>query len=134
MIWAGCDGLAVTSFDDSPLVHHGDPSGEIAHYRHGVGDEQVGQAEVPLQLGEEIDDLGADTDIEGRDRFIAHDELWAQRQGSGYADALALSAGELVRVAAAGGFVEAHGTQEFGNAGPQAELRSTGQPRAAVRI
>ncbi len=96
-----------------PLVHHGDAGGEIAHDRHGVGDEQISQAEVALELGEEIDDLGADADVERGDGLVAHDKFRAQRQGTGDADALALSAGKFVGIAGAGGFVEANGAQQF---------------------
>ena len=71
-------------------------------------------------------------DVEGRDRFVADDELRPQSQGAGDADALALSPGKFVRVALAGGFVEAYGAQQFGDLRAQVELRSTGQPRAAV--
>ncbi len=89
---------------------------EVAHHRHGVRDEQVGQAEVALQLRQQVDDLRAYADVERGDRFVADNELGTQREGAGDSDALALSAGELVRVAVAGGFVEAHRAQQFGDA------------------
>ncbi len=90
---------------------------EIAHHRHGVRDEQIGQAEVALQLRQQVDDLRSDADVEGGNRFVAHNELRPQREGAGDADALALSAGEFVRIARACRFVEAHGAQQFGDAG-----------------
>ena len=52
------------------FVHDGDAGGEIAHDRHGVGDEQVSQAEVALELGKEIDDLGADADVKRGDGLV----------------------------------------------------------------
>src|ERR1700687_1057248 len=97
-----------------------------------MGDEEIGQAEVALQLCEKVDDLRAHADVESRNGFIAHHELGTQGESAGDADALTLSAGEFVRVASTGGFVEADGTQEFGDASAEVELRSTGQPRAAV--
>ena len=60
-----------------------------------VGDEEVGEAEVGLEVGEEVEDLGLDGDVEGGDGFVADDELGAQGQGAGDADALALAAGEF---------------------------------------
>jgi len=76
--------------------------------------------------------LSADTDVEGGDGFVGDDEFGLQCEGAGDADALALSAGEFVGVAVEGGFVEAYGAEEFDDARTEVELRSTGQPGAAV--
>ena len=70
-----------------------------------------------MQLLEQIDDLSADADVEGGDGFVGDDELGTQGEGTGDADALALSAGELVGVALAGGLVQAYGAQQFGDTG-----------------
>ena len=51
------------------------------------------------ELGEEVHHLGLDRDVEGRDRLVGDDELRLDREGAGDADALALAAGELRRVA-----------------------------------
>ena len=64
-----------------------------------VGDEEVGEAELVLQVGEQVDDLRLDRDVEGGDRLVGDDQLRLQRQGAGDPDPLALAAGELVRVA-----------------------------------
>src|SRR5579864_7796904 len=111
MNWIASDKVCVADFYNLALIHDCDAGREIAHHGHGVRDEEVGQAEVALQLCEQVDDLRSDADIEGRYRLIADDELRPQCQGAGDADALALTAGEFVRVALAGGFVEAHGAE-----------------------
>ena len=64
-----------------------------------VGDEHVGEAELVLQVLEQVDDLGLDRHVERGDRLVADDQLRPQRDGAGDADALALAAGELVGVA-----------------------------------
>ena len=92
-------------------------------------DEQVGQAEVALQLRQQVDDLRADADVERGDRFVANDELWPERKGAGDADALALSAGELVGIAGAGGFVEADGAQGVPHTRTIAQAARLGQRR-----
>jgi len=79
-------------------------------------DEEVSQSEVALELREEIYDLRADADVEGGNRFVAHDELWLQRQGPGNDNALALASAEFVGIAAAGRSVEADGAEKFVNA------------------
>ncbi len=57
-----------------------------------VGDEDIGQVEVALQVLQEVEHLRLDGNIQGRHRLIADDQLGVQSQGAGNADALALSA------------------------------------------
>ena len=84
-----------TGLGDPAQVHDGDGLADVPDDFEVVGDEQVGQAEVGLEVGEEVEDLGLDGDVEGGDGFVADDELGAQGQGAGDADALALAAGEF---------------------------------------
>src|SRR5260221_2014574 len=95
--WGGVvvDGVAGSGFGDPAEVHDGDGVADVADDFEVVGDEQVGQAEVGLEVGEEVEYLGLDGDVEGGDWFVADDELGAQGQGAGDADALALAAGEF---------------------------------------
>ena len=53
-----------------------------------------------LQLLEQVDDLRLDRDVEGGHRLVGDDQLGLERERPGDADALALAAGELVRVPA----------------------------------
>ena len=101
----GCTGAAQSvlrrpDLDDLAEVHHRDPVGDLADDGQVVGDEHVGQAELVLEVLQQVDDLGLDRDVERGDRLVGDDELGPQRQRPGDADALALAAGELVRVAA----------------------------------
>jgi hypothetical protein len=50
--------------DDLPQIHDGDPVGYVTHDAEVVCDEDVGQAEVGLQVAEEIEDLCLNGDIE----------------------------------------------------------------------
>ena len=72
---------------------------DLAHDGQVVGDEQVGDAEVLLQVLEQVQDLGLDRDVEGGDGLVADDELRPKGDRAGDPDALALAAGELIRVA-----------------------------------
>ncbi len=117
------DLLGLADFHNLAAIHHSDARRKIAHDRHGVRDEQIRQAEVALQLGEQVDDLRADADVEGGDRFVGHDEFGTQREGAGDADALALSSAEFVGEALQDGFVEADGAQEFDDAGADPGFR-----------
>ena len=64
-----------------------------------MGDEDERQAELALQVAQQVEDLRLDRDVERGDRLVGDDQLGLQRDRAGDADALALAAGELVRVA-----------------------------------
>lgn len=76
-------------------VHHPHPVTDVAHHRKVMGDEQIRQAKLLLQVHEQVDDLRLNGDVQGGDRLIADHQIRLQRQGTGDADALALAAGEL---------------------------------------
>ena len=99
--WAGASKIwsRGADLDDLAEVHHRDPVGDVAHDRQVVGDEQIGEAELVLELLEQVDDAGLDADVERRHRLVEHDQLRLDRERAGDADALPLTAGELVRIA-----------------------------------
>ena len=87
------------SLDDLAEIHDRDAVGDVLHHREVVGDEDVGEAEAALQVLQQVDDLRLDRDVERRDRLVADDEARLDGERAGDADALALAAGEFVRVA-----------------------------------
>ena len=86
--------------DDLAEVHHRDSVGDVADDGEVVGDEEVRQVEVLLQLDEEVQHLRLDRDVERRHRLVGDDELRPEHEGAREADALPLAAAELMRVAA----------------------------------
>ena len=96
----GVEVLGRGDLDDPAQIHHGHAVADVLDHRQVVGDEQVGEAELLLQVLEQVDDLGLDRHVERRHRLVADDQLGLHRQRAGDADALALAAGELVRIAA----------------------------------
>ena len=100
----GCSRLAeelapVGQLGDPAEVHHRHPVADVLDDAHVVGDEDVGQPELALELLEQVQDLRLDRDVERRHRLVADDEVGLEDERAGDADALALAAGELVRVA-----------------------------------
>ena len=87
--------------DHAAEIHDHDAVGDVLHHAEVVADEQVGEAELLAQLHEQVEHLRLDRDVERRDRLVADEELRLHRERPGDADAGALAAGELVRVAAA---------------------------------
>ncbi len=88
--------------DDLAEVHHGDAVADVFDDLEIVRDEEKRETEFVLQLLQEVHDLCLNRDVEGADGLVAHDELGPNGESAGDADALALPAGELVRIAAHG--------------------------------
>ena len=87
--------------DDPAALHDAHEVGHHAHDREVVGDEQVGQAELGLQVGQQLQDLVLHQHVERRDRLVEHDDVGLERERARDRDALTLSAGELTRIAGA---------------------------------
>ena len=64
-------------------------------------DEQIGEAEIPLQLFEQRQDLRLHGDVERRHRLVEHQNLRIEDQRAGDGDALPLAARQSPRLAAA---------------------------------
>ncbi len=87
--------LAGTGLHDAPPVHDRHSGTEKSDHRKVVGDEEVGEIVLPLELAQEIQNLRLDRDVEGRDRFVEHDEGGFGRERARHRDALALPTGHL---------------------------------------
>ena len=99
MLWPLQNSLADALLDDAPGLHHRHMVGDVLDDADVVGDEKVGQAELALQLFEQIEDLRLHADVQGRGRLVADDQLRLHRQRAGDGSALALAAAEFVREA-----------------------------------
>ena len=91
--------LAVADLDDLAEIHHRDLGAEVPDDGEVVGDEQEGDAELPLQVLQEVHHLRLDRHVERGHRLVGHQQLRLQGERAGDTDALALAAGELARVA-----------------------------------
>src|SRR2546422_241528 len=81
------------------VVAGGDPIRDVPDHSEVVGDEDVREAELVLEVVEQVDDLCLNRDVEGGDGLVGDDQLRAEREGPGDADPLPLATRELVRVA-----------------------------------
>ena len=121
----------VADLDDLAEVHDGHPVGDVPDHRQVVGHEQVGQPEPGLQLLQQVDHTCLDGDVERGDRLVEHEQLGLQGQRAGDADALALTAGELRRVAV--GVLGAQARPDRAARGPAAAASLPRPSRAAAR-
>ena len=62
-------------------------------------DEHVGQVALALQLAQQIDHLRLEQHVERARRLVQHDEIRLQHHRARDRDALALAAGEFMRIA-----------------------------------
>ena len=94
--------------NDLSQVHHPDGMAHIPHGRQVMGDEQVGNAQLKLQILEEIHDLGLYGDIEGRYGFIEDNQRGPHDEGSSHGDSLPLTPAEFMRKPVGGVGVQPH--------------------------
>src|SRR5688572_9059900 len=94
-------------FDDAPEVHDGGPAADMLNEPQVVGDEEIGEPELFLQLEEQIHHLRLNRHIERRYRLVGNDERRIERERPGHPYSLALATAELVRIAIEGPGIEA---------------------------
>ena len=100
--WSGRleDVVAGAQLHDATEVHHRDAVAEVLDDARLWATNSTVRFKPSLQVAQQVEDLRLDRDVEGRHRLVGHEEAGLHRQGAGDADALALAAAELVRVAA----------------------------------
>src|SRR5258705_8932809 len=82
---------------DLAEIHDGTAVSHVLDNRQIVADEEQREAELPLQILQQVEDLRLDGDVERRDRLVADDQVRFCGKRPGDADALALAAREFVR-------------------------------------
>ena len=87
-------------FDDLSEIHDQHAVGDILHHIQIMGDEDIRESQLPLQIQEQVENLRLDRFVERGNRFIEDQQPGLQGQGTGDIHPLALSAGKLMRVAA----------------------------------
>src|SRR5215210_3192129 len=101
MLRSGEQLVARRQLDDLAEVHDGDSIAEELDGREVVADEQAGEAELALEIAKQVENGCLDRDVERRYRLVGNQEARRDAEGARETDALALAAGELVRVAEA---------------------------------
>ncbi len=116
MSGAGEDLADGARLDDAAAVHDQDPLADGGDDGEVVGDEQ----QRGRDLGDQLQHLFLHGDVERGGGLVADEQPGLVGQGDGQHDALALAAGELVRVRAGdlGGFGQADAFEQLGRARP----------------
>src|SRR5215469_5601884 len=108
MLWIGVDLGHRSVLDDSPLLHYRDAIAYLRRDTQVVGDEQHRQVQPLPDFVEELQHLRLHRNIERGNRFVSDEQVGFDSQRASDADALALAAGELMRVAIDGTGIEAY--------------------------
>ena len=88
-----------TEFNDLTEIHHGDAVADMRHHAQVVADENIGQVEITLQVGEQIEHVGLDRHIERGHDLVANNQRRLQHQRTGNIGTLLLPAGNFMRIA-----------------------------------
>src|SRR5260370_3897661 len=107
IFWLVEDLFGGADFQELAGAHDGDARGDLRHHGQAVGNENVRESEFALEFLQQEENLRADGNIEGGYGFVGDDELRLENESSGDADALALAAGEFVRIPPHGVFIQA---------------------------
>ena len=125
--------LGRADLDHLAEIHHRDAMRDVADQAQIVRDEHHGQLQPLLQLQQQVDDLRLHRDIERRDQLVGDQHLGLDRKRPRDADALALAAGKLVRVALGGIGRQAHEREQLGDARRDLAPAAASRGRAAPR-
>ena len=86
-------------FDDETALHHRNTVADLGRDPQIVRDKEHREVELAAHLVQQLQHLVLHRDVQRRDRLVADQEFRLHGQRTRNADALALAAGELVRVA-----------------------------------
>ena len=100
MARSGEHGRGGTGLDDLTGAHDGDAAGHLSDDGEVMGDQEHGERVLALQLAKKGENLRLHGDVEGGGRLIGDEEARTVDERHGDEDALALPAGELMRVIA----------------------------------
>ncbi len=98
----------VGNLNNNPKVHDGNPITDVLDHRQIMGDKQICQMKLFLQIPQKVENLGLYRNVQGADRLIGQYQLGVQRQRPGNTYALTLSAGKFVGIPVLEPFVQPH--------------------------
>ena len=111
--------------DDLAEIHDRYAMGHVLDDGEIMADEQEGEAEIELQILQQVHDLRLDGYIERRNRLVAHDQVRLGSKRPRDPDTLALSAGELMRPSIRWRRVAAHLVHQRADARRHARLMTS---------
>ena len=105
--------LCGSLFHNLAQIHNNDVVRNMLDNRHIVGNKDVGQTQIALQILQQVQHLCLNGNIQRGDGLIADDHFGVQRQRTGNADTLTAAAVQLVRVAVGETFCQGYRLHQF---------------------
>lgn len=106
VIGAAEDFFGRSGFDNAAQIHDQHSVGEMLDDAKVVTDEQISQIKLAPEIHEQVQNLGLDRYVESGDGLITNKKIRLHGERPCDADALPLTAGELMRIAAFEGWIE----------------------------
>ena len=88
-----------TRLDRMAEIDHHHLIGDMFDHRQIMADEDIGQPEFLLDIGQQVQHLRTDRHIQRRNRLVEHQNFGPQHQSARNGDALALAARKHMRIA-----------------------------------
>src|SRR5215510_7862984 len=101
--------------DDAAEVHDRNPIRDVFDHRKIVRNENVSEGKALAKVGEQVEHLRTNRDIERRNRLVTNNKLRFNCESARDRDALPLSAGKFVRVSLSISRVEPDETEKLGD-------------------
>jgi hypothetical protein len=105
-----------SGLDDGAMMHDERPVADLPNDCKVVRDEEVRDPAGVADVGEKVEDLRLDRDVESGDRFVQDEQAGLGGQSPGDRDPLALPAGKVVRAHASVLCLQSYLVQQLGDA------------------
>jgi hypothetical protein len=99
MVWFSKHGSACSELNNFSKIHHRNAVRKVMNNTEIVSDKQKSQMQRFLQLFQQVDDLGLNRNIQGRNRLIRNDQFRLEGERTCDSNSLPLTSAELVRIA-----------------------------------
>ena len=76
MFRIGKQGISICDLDNAAEIHHPHPIRDMMHDGKVMGNEQIGQPKIALQVLHDIENLRLNRHIKRGGRLVTHQELW----------------------------------------------------------
>jgi len=100
VLWLTEKFLRLSCFNNFTQVHHRDTIGDMFDDAQVMGNKKVGKTKFYLKIFQQVNDLGLNGNVQSGHGLVTNDHFGVEAQSPGNADALPLTAAELMGIAA----------------------------------
>ncbi len=93
------EGFLSCQLNDLSGIHHGNSVRDVLNNAEIMGDEDIGEIELRLEILQQVKDLRLNRYIKGRNRLVCDNQLRSESKRSGNTNSLPLAAAKGIRIA-----------------------------------